>query len=332
MSKFIGRQQNIGIGREATRGTPVVPALWMAKTNYTVEDKVAKAIFDGNYGVIAGGDDAFVAQKHAEGDLEFEMQDQTFGYILYALFGGISSAAFESVLKHTFTLANSVQHQSLTLMMNDPIGAPAVNNKSVAYARAMINSLEINVELGELVKCIANFMAQPHSDFSRQTASFSAENKFAHHHLTFKVAANIAALDAASKISLQSLNLRVIKNVERENALGTVQPVDIVNKKIEIEGTIRLTYEDRTYRDYMLDGTKKAIRITLNNPDVTIGSTTPQFQLDLPIVHFEGWEPTSPNDDLAMQEITFRALYDVTNSILIGANTFLVNEKANYNA
>lgn len=330
MAKFIGRQQEIGIAKEATRGTLVAPTFWLPKTNFTVDDKVAKARFNGNYGVLAGGDDALVAQKWSEGDIEYEIGDKTVALILYALFGSLSSASFNSAYKHTLTVGNTVQHQSLSLMVNDPIGAASGDNETVAFARAMINSFELNVGLGDLARSITNFMAMPHTDYTRQTPSYTAENKFAHQHLVFKVANDTSGLDAAAKINLQNLTLRVNKNTIRENALGTVQPVDILNRKIEISGTIQLTYEDRTYRDYMLNGTKKAVRIALVNSDVTIGSTNPQIQIDLPIVDFSEWEPAAGLDEVASQEINFTALYDVTNSVLIGANTFVVNEQASY--
>lgn len=329
MSKFIGRQQAIAVSVEATRGTLVAPESWINKTNYSVEPKVQKGRFEGNYGNIYPGDDAIVTQKWAEGDIEAEVQDQMIGYFLYALFGSLSSASFNGAYKHTLTIDdNNAQHKSLSLYMDDPIGSD--NSKTIAYAMAMINSMELSVEQGELVKSVFSFMAKGHTDYTKQTPSFSAENKFSHKDLTFKIAANIAGLDAASKINLQSLKLSVNKNLIKENALGTVQPVDILNRMITIQGTIMLTYEDRVYRDYMLDGSKKAVRITLNRSDVTIGSTTPQIQIDLPVVDFEGWEPSNPNDDVSTQEITFTALYDVTNDILIGANSFVVNEKASY--
>lgn len=332
MAKFIGRQQDVGIARETTRGALVAPTFWVPKTNFNVEDKAQKARFQGNYGVLAGGDDALVAQKWAEGDLQFEAQDKIMGLIFYALFGTVSSASFNSAFKHTASLANSVQHTTLALFMNDPIGSGETPTKSVAYAMSMINSLELAVELGELVKCNVNFIAKPHTDYTRQTASYASQslNKFAHHHLRFKVAANEASLDAASKINLQSLTLRIEKNVVRENALGTVHPVDILNRMFKISATVKLTYEDRTYRDYMMNGTKKAVRIQLVNPDVTIGSTNPQLQIDLPICDFEQWEPDVKLEDIAMQEILINALYDVTNSQLIGANTFVVNNTTSY--
>lgn len=325
MAKFIGRQQEVGIARETSRGTLVAPSFWIPKTNFSVEDKVQKAKFEGNYGVMAGGDDALVTHKWAEGDLEFEVTDKIIGLIFYALFGTLSSASFNSAYKHTLTLQNSVQPTTLSLMMDDP-----VNDFTLAYAMAMVNSVELRVELGQLVMARVNFISKAHKDYTIQTPSYAAGNKFAHHHLQFKLAAALASLDAASKINLQSLVLRIERNVVRENALGTVQPVDVLARGFKITGTIELTHEDRTYRNYMLAGTKKAMRIDLTNPDVTIGSTNPAIRIELPSVHFEAWEPSHPLDEISMQTINFEALYDVSNSILIGSNTYVVNAQASY--
>ena len=330
MAKFIGRQQEVGIGRESSRGTIVAPTQWAAKANFSVEDKVVKSRFGGSYGNILGGDDALVSEKYAQGDLEFEAQDNLLAMALYATLGGLSSASFLSVYKHTLTIANSVQHQSLSMHMNDPIGAAESPTKSVAYARAMIDTLEISSRQNELAMVKASFIAQVHKDWTRQTPSYTAQNKFSSKHVSVKVASAVAGLDAASKINVQELTVTIKKNLIRENSLGTVQPVDILNRRIEISGKLKLTYEDRTYRDYMLNGTKKALRISILNGDVTIGTTNPQLQLDLPVVDFEQWEPAHANDELATQEIQFNALYDVSTGLLIGANSFVVNSTANY--
>lgn len=330
MAKFIGRQQEVGISKEATRGTiNGTPAFWVPKTNFSVEDKTLKAKFQGNYGRIEGGDDAIPTLKWAEGEIELEATDKILGLLLYALFGTVSSASFNSAYKHTLTVQQSVQPTTLSLFMNDPIGAGETPTKSVAYARAMVNALEMDFELGELVKTRVSFLAHSHKDWTRLTPSYTAQNKFVHQNLIFKVAANSAGLDAASKINLQSLKLKFERAAIRENALGTVQPVDIVSRMFKVTGSMRLTYEDRTYRDYMMNGTKKAIRIDCVRSDVTIGSTNPAFRFDLPIVHFEQWEPSHPLEDISMQEINFEALYDVTNSELIDV-AYVVNETASY--
>lgn len=331
MSKFIGRQQQVGIGREVTRGTIVVPTVLLPKTNFSVDDKVTKARVEGSYGNILGGDDALVSDKFAKGDLEMEVQDTSLAMLLYSLFGGLSSATFNSAYKHTLTIANSVQHQSLSIHMNDPIGAAATPNPvSIAFGRAMVDSFELVSKLDALVTAKVGFIAQVHKDWTRQTMTNVAQNKFIHKHVSVKVAADLASLGAASKISVQDLTLTIKKNVIREQSLGTIQAVDILNRKIEISGKLKLTYEDRTYRDYMLNGTKKAMRIALVNSDVTIGATNPQFQLDLSVVDFDQWAPASVNDDLSTQEIMFTALYDITNDLMIGANSFVVNSTSSY--
>jgi hypothetical protein len=328
MAKFIGRQQELGIGRESSRGTIVAPTQWVPKVNFSVEDKVSKSRFAGNYGRIYDGDDALVSEKYAQGDLEMEAQDNTLAMLLYAVFGSLTTSSFNSVYKHTLAIAQSVQHQSLSLHMNDPIGA--VNSKTLAYGRAMIDSFELASKQGDFVMLKAGFIASPHKDWTPQTPTHTAQNKFISKHVQVKIAAATGNLDAASKINVQELTLTIKKNVMRENSLGTVQPVDILNRKIEISGKLKLTYEDRTYRDYMMNGTTKAMRISLVNGDVTIGTTNPTLQLDLSKVDFDQWAPANPNDDLATQDIMFNALYDVTNDVLIGANSFVVNGTSSY--
>lgn len=330
MSKFTGRQQNVGLAREATRGTLVTPTIIVPKTNFTVEDKAEKAKFMGNYGRLEGGDAALVTHKWAEGDLELELTDKVAALLMYAMFGSLSTGSFNSAYKHTLTVQQSVQPTTLSLWLNDEIGAGESPTKSLAYAMAMVNSLEIEVALGELVKAKVNFISKVHKDFARQAFTYAAENKFAHQHLQLRFAADTSGLSAAAKIKARNFKIRFTRDVVRENALGTVQPVDILARNFKIAGSLNLTYEDRTYRDYMLAGTYKAMRFALVNGDVAIGSTNPQIQVDLPYVHFESWAPSHPLDDVATQEINFEALFDVSNNVLVGANTFVVNSTASF--
>lgn len=331
MAKFIGRQQEVGVSRESSRGTiNGTPAFWIPKSNFTVEPKALKAKFEGSYGNLYESANQLVTQKWSEGDLEMEVSDKILGMILYALFGSLSSATFNSVKKHTVTVQNSVQPTTLSLFMNDPIGAGESPTKSIAFGRVMVNSMEINWALGEAVKAKFNFISNGHKDWTRLTPSYASPgNLFAHQNLTFKIAADSSGLDAASKINLQSLQLRMERMAVRENALGTVQPVDILSRAFKVSGKLKLTYEDRTYRDYMLNGTTKAIRIDTVRSDVTIGSTNPAFRFDLPVAHFDQWEPAHPLDDVAMQEINFEALYDVTNNVLL-SDAYVVNETTSY--
>jgi len=310
MSLFTGRLVEIGIGKETSRGVGVAADYWIPKTTLSFDDKVTKALVAGSYGHIT--DAAMTAQvvsKWAEGNIEGELNANSFGLLLLALVGSESYSSPETgVGKHDYSLSNSVQHQSLTIHVNDPIGA-------MRFRMAMINSLEISVALGEYVRYRANFISKVHQDEGSQSPSYSVDHRFTHPNLTFKVADSVGDLSSASKISVKDLTLTIEKEVEKIEVLGTLEPEDIVNKTIRIKGSLELNYEDRTWRDYMLNGNIKAMQIKLVGKK--IGATqyaTLDFQF--PKVHFFEWEPTRELGDIATQSINFEVMFDLSNERL----------------
>lgn len=321
MAKFIGRRINLGLGKESTRGVGVAPSFWLPKISFGFDDKatvIRSGASAGNIG--AGPESSHVVEQFAEGDFEGEIRDVSFGVLLSALFGAApSSAVFSGAYKHTYTLTNSNEHASLSIGVDDPIG-------DLLFELAMINSLKITVLPGDLVKFVCNFVSKRSAD-STLTPAYTSENKFIGKHLNFKVAADSGSLDAAALIGLKRLELNFQKNVVRDNAGGTIQPVDINNLSFNIFGSFELNYEDRVYRNYMLNGTNRALRIDVVNNDVTIGTTNPAFRIDLGVVDFEAWEPIKDNDELARQTINFNALWDLTNSRLF-SDCYLVNSNA----
>lgn len=91
-----------------------------------------------------------------------------------------------------------------------------------------------------------------------------------------------------------------------------------------------LDFQDDTYRDLFENGTYRALRLNLNNTDTLLGATaTAQFTIDLSRVTFETWDKDVSPDELASQTISFRALYDITNSNVIN-NCTLINTEVSY--
>jgi len=324
MAKKIGRLINLGLAKESSRGTAVAATNWLPKSNITFSDKVQKAVSQSSYGTIGEGNQELVALKWAEGDVEFDLVDKTFGLVALATFGTVSSGAFNSAYKHTYTLQNDNQHDSLTFWVED-----VAESNDIFFELCMINSLNITAVPEDVVKCTANWVGKSSEDTSGLSASYVAENKFTGRDVSIKIAAATAGLDAASILNIKELSIDFSKNVMRDYALSSVQAIDILNQKFEITGTLTLDLGDDTYKDYMLDGGYKALRIDIVNANVTIGSTNPAFRLDLSRVAFDAWEPARPNDEIATQTINFRAMYDITNGNIIN-NCYLVNETASY--
>lgn len=325
MSKYIGRLVNVGVAREATRGTAVAASMWLPKAVVAFFDRAIRHQSKLNYGSIAEGADAPKIMEWAEGTLEGDVFDKSFGYILYAAFGTLNTTGPSSgAYTHTFSLENDNQHDSLTLTLSDP-------DRSDRYSLCMLDKVTLTFVTDDVVTYSADFKGRTGRQIATPTVRYTAENKFLGRHVTIKTASAASGLAAASALTVKSVKLTIAKNVALNNVLGTVWPDDIINQKIEITGTIELDLDDQTYRQYLLDASYKALRIAVTNSDIAIpgGSTNPSFTLDLARVTWDAWEPARPNDAIVTQKINFRALWDATNQELIHS-CVLINGKSSY--
>lgn len=319
IAKFIGQLVNLGIARESSRGTGVDPVYWVPRTALSFQNRAEKAIEMESLGVLDDADAAYVVSKFGEGAVEGHIRDKSFGLFLYALLGTANSANVSgTTYDHTFTLAASNQHQSLTFTVDDPIA----DNQ---FKLVMLNTLEISAVLNEIVQYNASFISQ-HSVGATVSKSYVAENKFTAKHANVKIAANLAALDAASNVAVKNFRITFNKNLMRDHDLGTVSAIDILNQSISVEGQLELLYEDNTYRDYMLDGTYKALRLDLLNTDVSLDTGNPRLQINLPRVHFYDWEADYTNDQIAKQTVSFKALYDLSGANNLVSSIVLRNQ------
>lgn len=314
---WIGRREAIGIGVESIRGVGVAPTYWLNALSFTFKDVPTRAVSEAGFGGIWAGDQAPKTFEHAEGEFEVEVGDQSLGALLTAIFGQLPSTSGptdSAAYTHSFTLLNSNEHKSLTIHTIDPIG-------QLIYEMSMIDTFELKIEQDQIINARIAFISKSSSDSSGQSQSYGAEKKFVGRQLTFKVAANTAALGAASGISLRSLTLRFEKNAEAQAVLSTVQPEDIVNKRFDIKGEIVLNYEDRVWLNYVKDASDKAVRIDLTHDDIITGASTTkyQFTLDLSKVAFESWDSDFAMDDVVTQTLTFTAFYDA------GGNDNVIN-------
>jgi len=327
MAKITGGRINLGVARETTRGTCVNPTYWIPWVNFGFDDKVLSKNSLEALGVIDDSHEKHVLEKWGEGVVDGEVRDDSFGLYLYALLGTCSSANVAgSTYDHTFTLANTNQHTSLTLSTEDP-------NNDKQYCLAMVSSMDINLVLGELVKYSINFISRESHDTAADSdkGSFGVEDKFRCVDATFKLAANRAGLSGASATKLQSLTISFNKNLLRKHMLGTVSPDDIINQAFAVEGSFTLPYEDQTYRNLMLDNTYQAMELEVKNESVTYGDgSNPTITITLPRCGFMDWTPSRPKGTLAEQTIGFKGYRDHANSEDSVYSIVLRNETASY--
>lgn len=326
MAKYIGRLRAVGIGKETVRGTAVAPSFFIPKTDFDFEEKKETILNESGIGII---DNAFEQQKTkrmASGSVSGNLPDQSIGLVLLATFGAVADSLVGGetiVYDHDFTVANtSNEHQSLTIALDEA-------NGDYRFANAMVESFEITAVPADFVKFNVSFMAKQ-GVTATETPSFIDENTFTGKDVCFKVAADLAGLDAANEIGTTSLSVNFTKNLEEIFENCSEDPTDFLNTMMDVTGVIEAFFDNETdFKDAALNNTQKALRITIKNTAVTLGvASNPELQIDFSKVYFNEFARTSTQDEIVKQSLTFQSVYSVTDATRVTAK--LTNLTASY--
>ena len=162
-----------------------------------------------------------------------------------------------------------------------------------------------------------------------QSPSYVSENPFLATHVTLKLASTVAALGTASATAVRAVNLTINKNVEDWQNLGSAEPTDIVNKALTVSGDMELLFDATTQRDYVLNGTKMAALITIENSDVLIGTASrPKLEITLAPMSFRDWGRATGQNDVVTQTVAFDGNFSLSDSKTISVS--LVNAQSSY--
>lgn len=187
--KGIGRLIQIGLAKESSRGVAQSSATyWNPWSDLTLDEKKEFVTDEQAYGIIEDSVNLTRTKQWAQGSLAGNVADQTIGLILYSLFGGYAVTG-SGPYTHTFSVAETAQHQSLTLFKHDPLAAV-----DYSYANGVVEKLEVSVELKKFVAYTASLMAQSGASQSNFTPSTTTENRFLPQYLAAKFALNYAGL------------------------------------------------------------------------------------------------------------------------------------------
>lgn len=324
MAKFIGRLADIGIKKESVRGTAESTAsFWLPKLSLTLDDEIEQAIDESSIGVIEDSPNASVIGKIAIGELEGNIHDNSFGLLLLATLGGISTSgpSQSTVYTHTFSVQQDAQCDSLTLFLDDP-------NQDYTFALGMIDSMELDFMLDGFAKFTAGFRAKAGAT-GTHSPSYTLGNNFLPQHMTVGYATTLAGLSSPTTVNVRSVKLSINKNLEDDRRLGSLDPVDILNRQLSVEGSMELVFDANTFKTQMLADTSLALRFTLTNTDVTIGSSlNPKITITLAKCKFSKFEKKYENDGIVTASVDFKAFYSASDSQMIAVE--LVNTTSTY--
>ena len=309
MSEIIGKQIEMGVGVEETSGTPQGTAEhWLKKISATVIERADVKSDESTRGRVEDSLGARVVRKWIEGDLEGNVHADSIGYLLYNLYGAVSSLNVAgSVYSHTFSVANTITHASLTLFAHD--GA----NSKERFSNAMLSSMSISAVVDDYIKFTASWMAKD-ATTSTDTPSYSTEYDFIGKDLVLKIADTEVGLSGATATKVKEVTINYDTGLISDHILGAYAPDDIYNAMMSVEVELTLNYEDDTFKDLYLADTYKYAQVVIVGAADIGGGNNPEMILTLHRVRVIDWSRDDSAGDLVTQTVTLKAYYNETDT------------------
>lgn len=323
MSNFIGRQEDFAVIKESTRGTSVNPTRLVKKSDFDFDDKIETISDEIGLGVIEDADDSEVVKQWSEGNVKSKVLDITIGDILLGTFGSVVTTVKETTAKqHVFSVLQSSQHPSFTVMVRNP-------NRQSLYTNCVVKEFSLDVALKDFVKFSVGYIGKK-GNTGTATPAYVNENHFASKDVKVFYAPDLATLGSAPvELKMSSVSLKITKQIQEDEILGALEPQDFYNKQFVVEGDIELNYDTETLRNLAIASTPKAFRIQLLNTGVTIGaSSNPTLTFDFAKVKFTEFSKNGGLNDIMKQKLHFKSFYSITDSKSIIAT--LINTNASY--
>lgn len=329
LTRGIGRQLSLGVAKETTRGTAKTAATyWLPLDDWSVEEKYKNVTLGQTYAVLEAGVGQIRHKQWSEGSLKIPITDQSVPLIFLSLFGTdtVSTHGSEAaVYNHLITVGQTIQHQSLTFFKHDPI-----TGQDYSFANGVVHKVEIDYALAKLCEMTVSIKGQSGVKQSNYSPSQSIENVFVPQYLTFKSAANIAGLGAATAIKLKSAKITIDAGEMDDDVMGQVAPRDFLNGEFKSSGSLEAIFQNETdFKANAIANTAQALQFDLVNTDVTIGSSSnPETKIVLAQVYFTEFSAPVKIKDVYYQTVKFEAVYNVANTQM--AQVTCVNTVASY--
>ena len=244
-------------------------------------------------------------KSESETNLEGWVWQNTFWHILTAWFWQSTAPALVEtwVYKHSFTVLNSNNHKSYSLVTDW-----ATQNLSLYN---LLDTLSITAEVWMVVNFSALFKGKKVNTTTGETVSFTSEDYFKVANMTIKFADDVDWLDVASTVDLQTVNFEIAKNVTSIYKVWSLEPNCMHNQQFELTGDFEAMFTDDTYKDYVTWWTNKAMRITITWDSLIWATEKAELSFDFANLAFTDWDRTTDNNAIITQTTWFEWSYAV---------------------
>lgn len=324
MGEFIGRQYEVGIGKEITQGTAVEPTAWIPRTDFTYDERRDYVMNEEGNGSLANASNAEIVKEYSDGEIGGRVREKSTGLIFLSTLGKVTSSLVSgetAVYKHEFEVDEQNTHPSLTIEFKNPI-------EQLAFAGSMITSLKLNAEIGGYFDYNGSFIGEKGAT-ATHTPSLVTDDVFTSRMIKIYVADSLTNIENETPLCVESIETSIDKDVAELMCLADTTPSQRINKTMTVETNLKMRYKDLTEKALFTGGDEKAVRIVIENTSKTIGTgSNPSLRINMPKCVFTEWDRDASLDDVVTQDVKLTALYDTTTAKQISMT--LVNEQASY--
>ena len=314
MARFSGRRTSIGVAKDSSRGNTASSAeYWIPYASYSYTEKVLKIKDESGLGTLATPQGSDIVKEWTEGELTMHIRDLSIGLFLLSLYGAESFAQDtpeSNVGTHTFTLAESNQHQSLTIFKKDPV-------ETLASPLTMVTSFQVQAVLDQYAQITVGLMGKKFGA-DVETVAYVAENKFRPQDLSIKLAsAGSDPTGASAQGTVRSIDFTANKNIEEYQGLGSKALTDILNKDFVCSGNMEVLFEAETFKNYVLGDSNQNRSMALefqNLQAIAGGTTNPKLSFIFDEVVFNEFTQDYENSNLVMVSLSFEMVYNMNNA------------------
>lgn len=303
----IGRELEVGLAVEATRGTAETAAdKWVKKVTANILPRTQKVVDNTTRAVLEDAPGARVVRKWIEGELSGIVHADVIGYLLYQLYGSVSSAVVTgSVYSHDFSLEQGITHDTLSIFRKDGAVQQEVYNGGV------LSTLEVSASTEDFVRFTANFLAKAAAS-DDDSPSYDTEYDFIGKDITVKVADTEAGLSGADALKLKTITVRYDAGAIADYVFGAETPENIHNAMMGIEIEFTKNYDDTTFEDLLNSDTYKYMEIAIVG-DADLGSgNNPSITWTFNKVQVQEWSRAGDANSLVEETVLLKAFYNGT--------------------
>lgn len=268
----------VGIAKETTKGTGVVPTAFIPVTTLDPVDNITYFDDTGMRGAMVDVYDLVQGPRFSEVSLAGNVHPDTFPWLLAGIMGDVATTGASAPFTHTISTRNGTDGQPISYSLTDHYGLTGAT-PARRYSGCQFAELTLKYAGDAKIDWSAKAIGFGSTKVARPTASFGAIAMYPSWLGTVTIGGTLRPFVQAGEISIKRGGAGPVSTVN-----GVQSPYVIWVGPLEIEGKLTLVHEDDTELDRFLNGTNTVL---VHNWTTGTAAALTQLQLTMSKVQYK---------------------------------------------